>query len=94
MSRDPVSLTAHFQLFTKVSSDIIPGERSLRWEPIMSQVYNPESDIIAEIERLELEARAVRRSVEHARTEQDKRVLNRQLHELQDQIEHLKSRLP
>jgi hypothetical protein len=60
----------------------------------MSQVYNPESDIIAEIERLELEARTVRRSVEHARNEQDKRVLNRQLQELQDQIEHLKSRLP
>jgi hypothetical protein len=60
----------------------------------MSQVYNPESDIIAEIERLELEARTVRRSVEHAQSEQDKRVLNRQLQELQDQIEHLKSRLP
>ena len=60
----------------------------------MSQVYNPESDIIAEIERLELEARGIRRKVEHARTEQDKRVLNRQLQELQDQIEHLKSRLP
>ncbi|HSZ57334.1 MAG TPA: hypothetical protein VK797_16845 [Tepidisphaeraceae bacterium] len=60
----------------------------------MSQVYNPESDIIAEIERLELEARSIRRKVEHARTEQDKRVLNRQLQELQDQIEHLKSRLP
>jgi hypothetical protein len=60
----------------------------------MSQVYNPESDIIAEIERLELEARTVRRSVEHARSEEDKRVLNRQLQELQDQIEHLKARLP
>ena len=60
----------------------------------MSQVYNPESDIIAEIERLELEARGIRLKVEHARTEQDKRVLNRQLQELQDQIEHLKSRLP
>ena len=60
----------------------------------MSQVYNPEADIIAEIERLELEARSVRRRVEHARTEQDKRVLNRQLQELEDQIEHLKARLP
>lgn len=60
----------------------------------MSQVYNPEADIIAEIERLELEARGIRRKVEHVRNEQDKRVLNRQLQELQDQIEHLKSRLP
>jgi hypothetical protein len=60
----------------------------------MSQVYNPESDVMAEIERLELEARQIRRSVEHARSEEDKRVLNRQLDELKDQIEHLRSRLP
>jgi len=60
----------------------------------MSQVYNPESEVMAEIERLELEARQVRRSVEHARNEADKRVLNRQLSELQEQIEHLRARLP
>ena len=60
----------------------------------MSQVYNPESDVMAEIERLELEARDVRRRVEHARTEADKRVLNRQLKELEDQVEFLRNRLP
>ena len=60
----------------------------------MSAVYNPESDLIAEIERLELESRDIRRRVEHARTEEDKRVLNRQLEELKQQIEVLKSRLP
>ena len=60
----------------------------------MSAVYNPESDIIAEIERLELEARDIRRRVEHAHTDQDKRVLNRQLEEIKTQIEHLRSRLP
>jgi hypothetical protein len=60
----------------------------------MSAVYNPESDIIAEIERLELEARDVRRRVAHAHTEADKRVLNRQLEEIKQQIEHLRSRLP
>jgi len=60
----------------------------------MSQVYNPESDTIAEIERLEIEARSIRRRVEHARNEQDKRVLNRQLQELKEQVEYLKSRLP
>jgi hypothetical protein len=60
----------------------------------MSQVYNPEADIIAEIERLELEARSIRRSVEHARNQEDKRVLNRQLQELKAQIDHLRSRLP
>jgi hypothetical protein len=57
-------------------------------------VYNPESDVMAEIERLELEARQIRRSVEHARSEADKRVLNRQLEELKEQIRLLRSRLP
>ena len=60
----------------------------------MSQVYNPESDLMAEIERLELEARDVRRRVEHARTEADKRVLNRQLKELEEQVDFLRRRLP
>ena len=31
----------------------------------MSAVYNPEADTMAEIERLELEARQLRRSIEH-----------------------------
>ncbi len=61
---------------------------------ITSQVYNPESDTVAEIERLELEARGIRRRVEHARNEEDKRVLNRQLTELAEQIEYLRGRLP
>ena len=60
----------------------------------MSQVYNPETEVMAEIERLELEARQIRRSVEHARNANDKRVLNRQLEELKGQIEHLRTRLP
>jgi hypothetical protein len=60
----------------------------------MSVVYNPEADIIAEIERLELRAREIRRTVEHARNAEDRRVLNRQLKELKDQIEFLRQRLP
>jgi urease accessory protein UreE len=60
----------------------------------MSQVYNPEADVIAEIERLELEAREFRRRIEHVRNEQDRRVLNRLLGELKDQIEFLRRRLP
>jgi predicted nucleic acid-binding Zn-ribbon protein len=60
----------------------------------MSSVYNPESDIIAQIERLELESRDIRRRIEHAHTEADKRVLNRQLEELKQEIEVLRSRLP
>lgn len=60
----------------------------------MSQVYNPEVEIMTEIERLELEARDLRRRVGHARNEEDKRVLNRQLGEAEEQIEHLRARLP
>ena len=60
----------------------------------MSQVYNPEVELMAEIERLELEARNIRRSIEHARSPEDKRVLNRQLAELKESIESLRSRLP
>lgn len=60
----------------------------------MSQVYNPEADVIAQIERLELEARDLRRRIEHARGPEDKRVLNRQLEELKKEIAALQSRLP
>ena len=60
----------------------------------MSSVYNPEADVMAEIERLEIESRDVRRRIKHARNEADKRVLNRQLQELKQDIEVLRSRLP
>jgi hypothetical protein len=60
----------------------------------MSHVYNPESETVAEIERLEIEARDIRRRVEHAHTEADKRVLNKQLEELKVQIQFLRNRLP
>jgi hypothetical protein len=63
-------------------------------EAPMSAVYNPESDIIAQIERLELDARQLRRTIEHVRGPEDRRVLNRQLQELKDQIEFLRQRLP
>ena len=60
----------------------------------MSTIYNPEAETIAEIERLELESRDIRRRIEHARSQEDKRVLNRQLEELKTQIEFLRTRLP
>jgi hypothetical protein len=60
----------------------------------MSAVYNPESDTIAQIERLEIEARELRRKVEHAAGAEDKRVLNRLLKETEQQIELLRQRLP
>ena len=60
----------------------------------MSQVYNPESDLIAEIERLELEAREFRRKIEHVRNTEDRRAMNRLLGELRDRIAYLRRKLP
>jgi hypothetical protein len=60
----------------------------------MSSVYNPEADLMQEIERLELEARDVRQRLEQARNEEDKRVLSRQLTELEQQVDFLRKKLP
>jgi peptidoglycan hydrolase CwlO-like protein len=60
----------------------------------MSTVYNPESDIAAQIERLEMEARDIRRKIEYVRNENDRRVLNRQLKEIEDDITNLQAKLP
>ena len=59
----------------------------------MSQVYNPEADVIARIERLELEARDVLRRIEHVRGAEDKRVLNRQLEDIKHELARLQARL-
>jgi hypothetical protein len=60
---------------------------------VISGTNNMESELIAAIERLELDARNIRRRVEHVRAEADKRVLNRQLQEIEDEIKVLRSRL-
>ncbi|HSI31970.1 MAG: hypothetical protein ACAI43_22300 [Phycisphaerae bacterium] len=60
----------------------------------MSTVYNPEADTIEQIERLELEARDLRRKIERAKHEQDRRALNKLLNDVCDEITHLQARLP
>jgi peptidoglycan hydrolase CwlO-like protein len=60
----------------------------------MSTVYNPEADVVAQIERLELEVRNIRRKIERVTNENDKRVLNKQLKEIAEEIDVLRSRLP
>ena len=60
----------------------------------MSQVYNPEADLIAEIEKLELDAREFRRKIEHVRNSEDRRVMNRLLGEARDRIAYLKKNIP
>jgi hypothetical protein len=60
----------------------------------MSTVYNPEADRVEQIERLELEARDIRRRIEHATSQTDRAVLNKQLEELHEQIKVLRAWLP
>lgn len=59
----------------------------------MSAVYNPEAETVATIERLELDARDLRRRLERCRNEEDRRVLNRLLQEAQEDIERLQRRV-
>jgi hypothetical protein len=63
-------------------------------ENCMSQVYNPEAELIAEIEKLELDARDFRRRIEHVRNAEDRRVMNRLLGEVRDRIGYLKRKIP
>lgn len=60
----------------------------------MSTIYNPESDLMEQIERLELEARNIRRKLQQAPSPDDKRVLERQLKEVEQEVELLKAKLP
>jgi hypothetical protein len=60
----------------------------------MSTIYNPEADTIAQIERLELEARDIRRRIEHARNAEDKRVLNRSSRKSRGRSTSSAARLP
>ena len=60
----------------------------------MSTVYNPEADVIAEIERLEIDARDMRRRMGMARSAEDRRVLNKLLQETERKVEVLRKRLP
>lgn len=60
----------------------------------MGAVYNPEAEIMAQIERLELAASDLRRRIERAPSPEDKRVLERQLEEVEAEINRLRARLP
>ena len=60
----------------------------------MSTVYNPESEMVAQIERLDSEARDLRRKIEHVHNENDRRAMTRLLKELAEEIANLQARLP
>lgn len=59
----------------------------------MSAVYNPQADLMAEIDRLAADARDLRRRIQHAAKEEDRRVLRHQLSEIEQQISTLQARL-
>jgi hypothetical protein len=63
-------------------------------EDDMSTVYNPEADVMAQIERLELDARDLRRRMDHVRNAEDRRVLNKQLSEIKWEMEFHRRSVP
>ena len=62
-------------------------------EWMLIEIEHTEREMAAQIERLELRVRETRRKVEHAHTAADKRVLNKQLGEMNDEIEFLRRKL-
>ncbi len=62
-------------------------------EWMLFETAHTERELAARIERLELGVRMTRRKVEHAHTPADKRVLNKQLGELYDEIQFLRRKL-
>jgi len=59
----------------------------------MSEAYNPETELFAKIETLELEARQLAKKRDQAKNPDDRQVLERQLKEVEDSISVLKSKL-
>ncbi len=58
----------------------------------MSEAYNPETKLYEQLESLEIEARALVKKREQA-GDDDHSILDRQIKELEGQIESLKKRL-
>ena len=59
----------------------------------MKQVPETEVELIAEIERLEADARAIVEHRQHAQTAEDRAALDRQVEELNARVEFLKAQL-
>jgi hypothetical protein len=62
-------------------------------EWMLIEIEHTEREMATRIERLELRIRETRRKVEHAHTLADKRVLNKQLGEMFDEIQFLRRKL-
>lgn len=59
----------------------------------MSEAYNPETKLYQQLESLELEARELVRKRDEAATGDDRSILERQLKEIEKQVESLKRKL-
>lgn len=59
----------------------------------MSEVYNPESQDQERIEALEIDAVALAKKRDHARTPGEREIVERQLRETEDEIAALRHRL-
>lgn len=59
----------------------------------MSEVYNPETVAYEQLEQLAVEARQLRQRRASAHNDDERQVLDRQLREVEDQIEALRRRL-
>lgn len=59
----------------------------------MSEAYNPETELFAKIETLELEARQLAKKRDEAASPEDRQVLERQLKEVEGSISALKNKL-
>jgi urease accessory protein UreE len=60
----------------------------------MSAIYNPEADTMAQIEKLELEARELRKRIQAASQNQYRQALSSELADIQNNIARLQARLP
>ncbi|HEX7009122.1 MAG TPA: hypothetical protein VF184_04015 [Phycisphaeraceae bacterium] len=59
----------------------------------MGDAYNPETAIVEELEALTVEAHQLARKRDEAQSLEERQVLERQLRQVERQIEHLKRRL-
>ena len=59
----------------------------------MSEVYNPEAERFEQLESLELEARDLVKRRDQAASEADRKMLEKQLKEVEEQVAALKKRL-
>ena len=57
-------------------------------------VNNPEADIIAQIEKLEIEGRELKQRLAQLQKAPDRQVVQLQIYEIRQQIDALRKRLP